>query len=484
MSDEEPSKRRPKHEPALERPEVRIFSPRSGRQWTTEKPPKRKVAQANITKQRSGVGRPATNIQIVKEAFQLLIMQEMTLLLIRETNRRAHLVIRQWNDQNPGKEHQWKETDSEEIWGFIGILILAGVYRSKNEDLYDLWSTINGRPIFQATMTKNRFKSLLHFCRFDNITIRDQRLKEDILAPIRDLWVMFLAQLFSFEDCISSICRIDYDSQLNSFISFSSPLIDGMPQPNFFQTENFDELKMWFSNFNRQKFNNIYMVQSIVPSAFPLILSVYRSDNKFTATDILKRWLYIYNQRFIQGMRVIGFSSDGDLRYLRTMRLCIRFFVELPNLNLFKHNDNFYIKIPEQWSWFFMKEQQILLFMQEPIHVATKFRNRLLSEVASMKIGDYSIDIQHLMNLIQLKNKLEHNLIKCDVSLKDRQNFASCRRISSETVLKLLNNNENYKRTYVYLSLLHLIITGLIDKSTKIEERLYNIWIVVFTCRV
>ncbi|CAF1179965.1 unnamed protein product [Rotaria sordida] len=129
--------------------------------------------------------------------------------------------------------------------------------------------------------------------------------------------------VFSSEDCISSICRIDYDSQLNSFIGFSSPLIDEMPQPNFFQTENFNNLKMWFSNFNRSKFINIRMVQSIVPSASPLIFSVYGSDNKFIATDILRRWLYIYNQGFIQGIRVICFSSDGDPRYLRTMRLCV-----------------------------------------------------------------------------------------------------------------------------------------------------------------
>ncbi|CAM4802175.1 unnamed protein product [Rotaria magnacalcarata] len=194
-SDEEPPKRRRKREPPLERPEVKIFSSKSGRQWTTEEPPKRKVAQANITKQRSGVGRPATNIQTVKEAFQLLITQGMTLLLVRETNRQAHRVIKQWNDQNPGKEHQWNETDSDEIWAFIGILILAGVHRSKNEDLDELWSMINGGPIFRATMSKNRFKSLLRFCRFDNVSTRDQRLKEDKLAPIRDSWVMFLAQL-------------------------------------------------------------------------------------------------------------------------------------------------------------------------------------------------------------------------------------------------------------------------------------------------
>ena len=85
---------------------MKIFWTRSGRQWTTEEPPKRKVAQANIIKERAGVGRPAANIQTVKEAFQLLITQDMTLLLVRETNRRAHLVIRQWNDQNSAKEYQ------------------------------------------------------------------------------------------------------------------------------------------------------------------------------------------------------------------------------------------------------------------------------------------------------------------------------------------------------------------------------------------
>jgi hypothetical protein len=289
--------------------------------------------------------------------------------------------------------------------------------------------------------------------------------------------------VFSSEDATGSICRVDYDAQLNSFIGLSSPLFDGMPQPNFFQTENFEELKTWFDNFSKSKLINLHMIQSVVPSVPPFILSAYGSDNKVTATDVLKRWLYIYNQCLVQGVRVIGFSTDADPRYLRAMRLITRFFADLPNLNLLKYNDNFQIKISEQWSWFYMKEQQILLCMQDPIHVATKFRNRLLSEVASMKIGDYSIDIQHLMNIINLKNKIEHNLIKCDVSPKDRQNFASCRRISSDIVLNLLNKNENSKGTYVYLSLLRSIIIGSIEKSTTIEERLYHMWTVVFTCR-
>jgi len=134
--------------------------------------------------------------------------------------------------------------------------------------------------------------------------------------------------VFYSEDSTSSICRIDYDAQLNSFIGFSSPLIDGLSQPKFFRTENFNELKRWVHNFNKSKLINLHMIQSVVPSVPVLILSAYGSDNKVTAIDVLKRWLYIYNQCLVQCVRVIGFNTDGDPHYLKAMRLCSRFFAE------------------------------------------------------------------------------------------------------------------------------------------------------------
>ncbi|CAM4849271.1 unnamed protein product [Rotaria magnacalcarata] len=194
-SDEEPPRRRAKREQQLKQSEIKIFTARSGRQWTTEEPPKRKILQANILRQQNGIGRAATGVQTIREAFQLLMTQDMVILIVRETNRRAHLITEQWNNRNPGKENQWKETDSDEIWAFIGLLILAGVHRAKNETLDELWSMIDERLVFRATMAKNRFKILLRFCRFDNIATRDERLKQDKLAPVRDLWAMFLAQL-------------------------------------------------------------------------------------------------------------------------------------------------------------------------------------------------------------------------------------------------------------------------------------------------
>ena len=209
-SDEQPPRRRPRRE---KQATTKVFYTKSGRQWTTSEPPKRKIPQANILRQRRGIGPPAASIQMLKDAFQLLITQEMVLVIVKETNRRGGKNIAEWNEQNPDKKYQWKETDSDEIWAFIGLLILGGVHRSKNENLSELWSMVNGRPIFRATMSKNRMDSLLRFCRFDDLLTRDERMKEDKLAPIRELWTMLLAQL---EQCYSPGGSLTVDEQLIS----------------------------------------------------------------------------------------------------------------------------------------------------------------------------------------------------------------------------------------------------------------------------
>ncbi|CAF1513898.1 unnamed protein product, partial [Adineta steineri] len=149
--------------------------------------------------------------------------------------------------------------------------------------------------------------------------------------------------VFVAEDATSSISRIDYDATLNSFIGFSAPLVNGVPQSNFFQTENFEQLELWFNDIDKAKFINLYMLKSLTLSAPPFILSAYGSNNKAKAIEILRRWLFIHDQCLIQGVHVIGFSSDADARYLRAMRLCSRFFATLPNFNIFKHNAPYHV---------------------------------------------------------------------------------------------------------------------------------------------
>ncbi|CAF3090950.1 unnamed protein product [Rotaria sp. Silwood2] len=145
--------------------------------------------------------------------------------------------------------------------------------------------------------------------------------------------------IFVAEDATRSISCIDYDAQSNLFLGFSSPLVSGVLQSNFFQTENFNVLKSWLDETDTSKFINLHMAKSLKSSAPPFILCAYGSNNKFEEIDVLKRWLFIYNESLIQGLRVIGFSTDGDSRYLRAMRLNYRFFGELPSLNLFNFGE-------------------------------------------------------------------------------------------------------------------------------------------------
>ena len=89
--------------------------------------------------------------------------------------------------------------------------------------------------------------------------------------------------VFSAEDSTGSICRVEYDAHSNILINFSAPLAHGVLKPNFFQTESFDELKSWFDNFDKSKFINLHMIQSIKPFVPSLSLSIYGSNNKATS---------------------------------------------------------------------------------------------------------------------------------------------------------------------------------------------------------
>ena len=136
--DEEPPRRRDRHEQQVDQTEAEGFVGRSGRRWTTQKPPKRKLFSANIFRQLNGTAQQAATIQTIKEAFQLMMTPNMINIIVTETNRYGNLVIDQWNEKNLERKKQWNETDCEEILTFIGLLLLAGVHRSKNEPLNDL----------------------------------------------------------------------------------------------------------------------------------------------------------------------------------------------------------------------------------------------------------------------------------------------------------------------------------------------------------
>ena len=100
-----------------------------------------------------------------------------------------------------------------------------------------------------------------------------------------------------------------------------------------------------------------------------------------------------------------------------------------------------------------------------------------------MLIGNQYVSIDHLADLINNHSRIDHNLVKSDVFPRDQQNFASCVKISSDDVLKLLEES-NRTATYLYLYLLKLVIRVYVSKSTNICDRLYFGWALTFICRM
>lgn len=98
-----------------------------------------------------------------------------------------------------------------------------------------------------------------------------------------------------------------------------------------------------------------------------------------------------------------------------------------------------------------MRNEQRVVFFQDGIHLCTKLRNRLLSPNATMLLGDKLISINHLVQLIESSSKLNHSLVKSDVLQKDRQNYASCEKISNEAALSGLTSIAASQATRIYL---------------------------------
>lgn len=155
------------------------------------------------------------------------------------------------------------------------------------------------------------------------------------------------------------------------------------------------------------------------------------------------------------------------------MRFGSSFFASLPNFGLDVHRCVFKIHIPNKWNWFFLNQNQLFLFFQDPVHLVTKWRNRLLSSTTNLCFGNDKITIMHIKELLDDDSltRLDHGLTKADVNPKDRQNYKSCINLISDDVINLLSDRINTDGTVVYLQILKLIVTAYIDPSTNVRER-------------
>jgi hypothetical protein len=77
----------------------------------------------------------------------------------------------------------------------------------------------------------------------------------------------------------------------------------------------------------------------------------------------------------------------------------------------------------------------------------------------------YEVSFDHLHYLIKTTNKIDHNLSKSDLNIYDKQNFASCQRISDDKVL-------------------NLSILVYVQSKVSLTNRTSYVWIMLFYIRL
>ncbi|XP_037545276.1 piggyBac transposable element-derived protein 4-like [Nematolebias whitei] len=92
---------------------------------------------------------------------------------------------------NAAAEHRprWRRMGRAEFRAYVGLLVLAGVFRSRGEACESLWCAETGRRVFRETMPLGQFRVYSAALRFDDRETRDaRRAAGDRLTPIGELW--------------------------------------------------------------------------------------------------------------------------------------------------------------------------------------------------------------------------------------------------------------------------------------------------------
>ncbi|XP_055306660.1 LOW QUALITY PROTEIN: piggyBac transposable element-derived protein 4-like [Sitodiplosis mosellana] len=125
---------------------------------------------------------------IVPDVEDDVNMEEMPI----EPKSWPKISYRQVNES--GRDREWKDTNSDEVYALIGILLHCGAEKANSVQIKDLFHESH-MPFYRAVMSLERCEQLLRFLRFDNTRSRLDRLRLDKLAPIRFIWDKFLTNL-------------------------------------------------------------------------------------------------------------------------------------------------------------------------------------------------------------------------------------------------------------------------------------------------
>lgn len=92
--------------------------------------------------------------------------------------------------RDSGERASW-DVSVAELKAFIALLYVRGAYCGKNIEMESFWSEKWGNTFFTSTLSRNRFREIMRFLRFDKKETRRIRLTTDRFALMAEVWERF-----------------------------------------------------------------------------------------------------------------------------------------------------------------------------------------------------------------------------------------------------------------------------------------------------
>lgn len=284
------------------------------------------------------------------------------------------------------------------------------------------------------------------------------------------------------EDATRNVGRVCYNPSTNQLVGFVLPLSsNGMPVPHSFPARSAKEIEDHFKNENNvvSTMSVSIMAQPLDETVAPFFLTIFSTDNKFTADHITNRWRHIKEKLQEHNINVYVYASDGDSRLVKAMKTVTQIGVSSQSV------------FDCKWFSFgnLLTESvdgiQDVVYFQDTTHVLTKGRNRILKTASIFPMGNKIVSSGHLKFLVDQISKDKHLLTKTDIEPKDRQNSRSAEKLCHARTRQCLKDYvPGSEGTVIYLKMLNYATSSMLDPKMELEERIRKMWYSVFLCRI
>ncbi|XP_055714295.1 uncharacterized protein LOC129808541 [Phlebotomus papatasi] len=264
---------------------------------------------------------------------------------------------------------------------------------------------------------------------------------------------------------------------------------------------------------------NVVMARPLSINSPSFVLMAYGTDQKFNYESVMRRWEFIVLRLRQLGIEVLGFSSDGDSRLLKAMRISGNIPTELPFLDDFcgwdffngtlkpvvaeQHMNSIRKHYARPAGYIYQSQGSnitdlthnrlhpitgnssppVINCVQDTVHIGGKLKNRLLYR-EPMTLGDIQITSAHLLQLIESSNVSEHGITQSEIQTKDHMNYKIAEKLIDEKLITALKNNvPGSDGTVFYLNLMRLIRNSFDAPNISPSARLYDIWFALFAFR-